>query len=127
MKNTLRFALPVLCLLILSCTNDSESDLLLVEGTDDSAVDDGVEATVTYSNDIEPIISANCLSCHSSPPRNGAPFSLVTFDQVRARSSAVLRTVSLQTGEPGAMPPAARIPQSSIDLIALWIDEGLAE
>ena len=130
MKSNFFSVLFICLLLVLGCTNDSESDLLVIDDPEtDNPIDDddGVEATVTFTEDIQPIIASNCLGCHSNPPRNGAPFALVTFDQVRSRSSAVLRTVSLQTGEPGAMPPSGRIPQASINLIEQWIDEGLAE
>ncbi|NQZ43955.1 MAG: hypothetical protein HRT65_06555 [Flavobacteriaceae bacterium] len=130
MKRKAIFFQAVFVLLLIGCTNDSESDLLLVEeGENEETVDpdDGTNATVTYGDDIAPIITRNCLGCHSNPTRNGAPFSLTTFAQVSSRSDAILRTTSLQTGEPGAMPPAARIPQASIDLIAQWIEEGTPE
>ncbi|WP_350284465.1 hypothetical protein [uncultured Croceitalea sp.] len=130
MKNMLKFTLLLSAFLVIGCTNDSESDLLIVEetdNTDNSGDDDNSDATVTFSANIEPIIASNCLGCHSSPPRNGAPFSLVTYAQVSSRSSGVLNTVSKQTGEPSAMPPSGRIPQASINLIDVWIQEGLAE
>ncbi len=112
------------------CANDSESDLLDLptENTDDTAGEDEDQGvSVTFSTDIQPIIANNCLGCHSNPPRNGAPFPLVTFQQVSSRSAGVLRTISLQTGQPGAMPPSGRMPQASIDLIEQWIQEGRAE
>ncbi len=130
MKSTFSSVFFICLLLILGCTNDSESDLLVTEDqetTDPVDDDDSFEATVTFTEDIRPIITQNCLGCHSNPPRNGAPFALVTFEQVRSRSNGVLRTVSLQTGEPDAMPPSGRIPQAAIDLIEQWIEEGLAE
>ncbi|PRX57914.1 hypothetical protein [Flagellimonas meridianipacifica] len=128
MKNVIKLFLPLVSLLIFSCANDSESDLLdpIPENVDDVNDDEIVDA-VTFTADIQPIIANNCLGCHSSPPRNGAPFALVTFQQVSSRNGGVLRTVSLQTGQPGAMPPAGRIPQASIDLINQWIEDGLIE
>ena len=127
MKNMLKFTLLLSAFLVIGCTNDSESDLLIVEETDNTDNDDNNDATVTFSANIEPIIQGNCLGCHSSPPRNGAPFSLVTYAQVSSRSSGVLNTISKQTGEPSVMPPSGRIPQASINLIDQWIQEGLAE
>ena len=134
MKNVLKFFLPLVLLLVFSCTNDSESDLLdpipeSVEeiGDNESTDNESIDDAITFSADIQPIIARNCLGCHSSPPRNGAPFSLVSFQQVSSRSAAVLRTVSLQTGQPNAMPPSGRIPQASIDLIDQWIEDGLIE
>ncbi|MEO0528081.1 MAG: cytochrome c [Bacteroidota bacterium] len=133
MKNTFKFTLLLSTVLVMSCTNDSESDLLIVDDTEntdngsDEDVDDVDDGTITFSTNIQPIIAGNCLGCHSSPPRNGAPFPLVTFDQVRARNGGVLTTISRQTGEPSAMPPSGRLPQASIDLIDQWIQEGLLE
>ncbi|WP_299000348.1 hypothetical protein ACOKFD_17890 [Flagellimonas sp. S174] len=128
MKNVIKFFLPLVSLLVFSCANDSESDLLdpIPESVDDVNDDEIVDA-VTFTTDIQPIIVNNCQGCHSSPPRNGAPFPLVTFQQVSSRNGGVLRTVSLQTGQPDAMPPAGRIPQASIDLINQWIEDGLIE
>ncbi|MBS9462808.1 hypothetical protein KIM67_10320 [Flagellimonas sp. 389] len=130
MKNILKPILLFSAVLVFGCTNDSESDLLLVddtENTDNEGDGENGNATVTFSANIQPIITSNCLGCHSSPPRNGAPFALVTYDQVRARNAGVLNTISKQTGEPNAMPPSGRMPQASIDLIEQWIQEGLAE
>ena len=129
MKNVLKFLLPLVSLLVFSCTNDSESDLLdpIPESVEEIGDNESIDDAITFSADIQPIIARNCLGCHSSPPRNGAPFSLVSFQQVSSRSAAVLRTVSLQTGQPNAMPPSGRIPQASIDLIDQWIEDGLIE
>ena len=130
MKTEFTLVFFICLLLVLGCTNDSESDLLMTddqETTDPIDDDDSTEATVTFTEDIQPIITQNCLGCHSNPPRNGAPFALVTYDQVSSRSNSVLNAVSRQTGQPGAMPPSGRIPQAAIDLIEQWIDEGLAE
>ena len=129
MKNILKFLLPLVSLLVFSCTNDSESDLLdpIPDSVEEVGDDETADDAITFSTDIQPIIASNCLGCHSNPPRNGAPFPLVSFQQVSSRSGAVLRTVSLQTGQPTAMPPSGRIPQASIDLINEWIEGGLIE
>ena len=127
MKNVFKFFSLLMYFFVISCANDSESDLLapIPDAVEDVNDGEQVDDLITFSKDIQPIIASNCLGCHSSPPRNGAPFSLVTFDQVSTRSAGVLRTVSLQTGQPSAMPPSGRIPQQSIDLIDQWIQDGL--
>lgn len=63
-------------LFLLSCSNDSESDLTGPQTGNENEF-------VTYNDNIKAVISNNCLSCHSSPPTNGAPFSLTTYTQVK--------------------------------------------
>ena len=118
--------LPVLVfafLFLMGCSNDSESDLI------ESQNDDDKTEFVTYNDNIRSVINNNCLGCHSSPPVNGAPFSLTTYTQVknRAESGLLLTAISRQTGEARAMPPAGRLPQATIDLVEQWIDDGLLE
>ena len=85
---------------------------------------------VTYNEHVKTIIDNNCIFCHSSPPVNGAPNSLITYDQVK---NSVLNTnligrISAQTGETGAMPfGGPRLPQNLIDIITQWETDGLLE
>ncbi len=120
MRNINSIIYLVLVVLLVGCTNDSESDLV-------TPPDQGTE--VTYNSQIRAIINNNCLGCHSDPTRNGAPFPLANFEQVetRALNGQLMRAISRQTGEPRAMPPSGRLPQATIDLVQQWIDEGTKE
>jgi uncharacterized membrane protein len=120
MKRNVKFLLPLLALTLIACTSDSESDLMEMEEPD---------GPVTYNSNIRAIINSNCLNCHSDPTRNGAPFSLTDFQQVsvRADNGSLSRAINKQTGDAGAMPPSGRLPQTTIDLIDQWIDEGFLE
>ena len=111
----------VFALLLWGCSNDSESDLMDPPNNENEFV--------TYNDNIKSIISSNCLSCHSSPPVNGAPFSLTTYSEVktRAESGLLLTAISRQTSEARAMPPSGRLPQATIDLVEQWITDGLLE
>lgn len=125
MKKNIRFILSLLLIFAAACTSDSESDLV----DDGNGDDDSNGGPITYNADIRSLISSACLGCHSSPPVNGAPFALTTYDLVvtRAENGSLLTAISRQSGTPGAMPPSGRLPQSTIDLIEQWIDEGLLE
>ncbi len=107
-------------ILLFRCSSDNQSDLIEEQ-------DPGT--SITYSSTIQSIINNNCVGCHSNPPQNGAPFPLTDFDQVftRANNGQLLRSISRQTGEPRAMPPSGRLPQATIDLVELWIEEGIKE
>lgn len=120
MKKIKSLLLITILLTVFSCSYDNESDL--VEAPDEAFV-------ITYSNTIQAIINDNCIFCHSNPPQNGAPFSLVGYNALFnfAESGQLLQTISKQTGQAGAMPPSSRMPQSTINLIEQWINEGLSE
>ncbi|PID69120.1 MAG: hypothetical protein CR989_03370 [Flavobacteriales bacterium] len=77
---------------------------------------------VTYNNKIKDIIDANCISCHASPPQNGAPFSLTTYADVKDKSAEILNAVKT-----GKMPPYGELSQTTIDAIQQWIDDGKLE
>jgi len=119
MKNKVKFILPLFIFIVLACTNDSESDL----------IDEEPIGVITYNANIKSLIDSNCLGCHSDPTRNGAPFSLTNFAQVSvsAENGSLLMALNKQTGETGAMPPSGRLPQSTIDLITKWIEDGQLE
>lgn len=124
MKTTKILLINCCIALISSCTYDSEDDLVATEG-------DGGEnpstTLVTYENTIKAIVDSNCITCHSSPPRNGAPFALVNFSQVSARANLIQNAISRQSGAAGAMPPAGRLPQTTIDAFEEWIENGTPE
>jgi len=115
MKNKLKPVVLLVLFVTINCTNDSESDFLLTQDpVSESEGKPEEEITISFTNSVAPIIST----------RNGAPFPLVTFNDVNSRSGAVLRAISKQTGEANAMPPSGRIPQANIDIINQWIEEG---
>lgn len=114
--------LSITCLI--ACSYDSEDDLIDSDNIPGTGNPDGL---VTYENDISTIMQNACVSCHSSPPVNGAPFSLVNFNEVNQRANGILNRMSLQNGAPGAMPPSGRLPQATIDAVQQWITDGKLE
>ncbi|RNC88281.1 MAG: hypothetical protein ED556_03605 [Winogradskyella sp.] len=135
-ENLVYIVLIILLLIFVSCSNDSEDDFLNSDDIenpsddtngDDTDDDDDNEATVNYVDDIQPIMSAACTTCHGQPPTNGAPSSFVTFSQVSQRANSIFNRMNLSSGAPGAMPPSGRLPQATIDLVQEWIDAGTPE
>ena len=85
---------------------------------------------VTYNDNVKTIIDNNCIFCHNNPPINGAPNSLLTYDQVKSSvlNSNLIGRISSQSGEVGAMPfGGPRLPQNLIDIIVQWQTDGLLE
>lgn len=103
-------------LLTLSCTNDSESDL----------IDNETTTTVSYTEDVKPIMESNCVSCHGNTPSNGASVSLNTYDNVKNAilNNALINRISKDQSDPELMPlGGSRLPQTTIDKIAQWETE----
>lgn len=107
---------------IYNCSNLSEDDF--INDADDPSDPNEV---VNYTDDIQPIIQSACIGCHASPPVNGAPFSLINFNDVNQRANGIISRMSLQSGSAGAMPPSGRLPQSTINKVQQWIDDGKLE
>lgn len=119
MKTKLYFGLPLLAILS-SCSENSTNDL----------VDTTVPATVTYTNSVKAIIDNNCISCHNSPPVAGAPMPLLTYENVKEAllNRGLLDRITREQGAPGMMPlGGSRLPETSINLLIEWQNQGLAE
>ena len=123
MKISKLITLSLVTICIYSCSYDSENDLINASGS----IDNPPGTSINYTDNIRPLMQNSCVGCHANPPTNGAPFSLVSFSQVSARANAVLSAMNRQSGSSNAMPPSGRLPQATIDLIQLWIDNGKPE
>ncbi|MEO8235206.1 MAG: cytochrome c [Flavobacterium sp.] len=116
--NIKHFFIIAFLAILSSCTNDSTSDITIP--TNDSL-------TIKYSTDIASIINSNCLSCHTSPPTNGAPMQLTTYDDVKNAilNRGLIDRISRTQGAVGMMPNGGtRLPQATIDKIIKWQTDG---
>lgn len=87
-------------------------------------------ANPTYARDVAPILSTNCVGCHR--PGQIAPFSLLTFDDVRARAAQVVRAVEMRRMPPWLPEPgvgrflnARELAPADIATIRRWVDTGM--
>ena len=106
--------------LFCSCSYNSEDDL-----TEDIIIDD----EVTYNANIKTIIDNNCIFCHNSPPVNGAPMSLTTYNDVKSAVENRDLIDRISTNDLSSVMPfgGPRLPQNLIDLVIQWEEEGLLE
>lgn len=112
--------ISILFLLFISCTNDSESDLM----------DQNTPVTITYTNSVKSIIDNNCVFCHGNTPSNGAPMSLTTYQNVKdaVLSRGLIDRISKAQDASGMMPyGGTRLPQSNIDQIIAWKNTGFTQ
>lgn len=111
--------LPVLLMLFILTGCSSGSD------DDNMGPPDGGDTEVTYTGTIKAIINGNCIGCHNSPPVNGAPMSLTTYQDVR---SAVQSRGLIGAVESGAMPPTSNnLTSSQVQAIKDWQGDGFPE
>ena len=87
---------------------------------------------VTFHKNIEPILQARCQSCHR--PGEAAPMSLLTYQDARPWAKAMREAVVGRKMPPWFADPAhgsftndRRMPQSEIDQIIAWADNGAKE
>lgn len=120
MKNYIHFLFllgTTLC--VMSCENDSTNDLI-----DSTPVNQ-----VNYIDDVKPIIDSSCIVCHQSPPVNGAPMSLLTFDDVKNAIENRNLIQRIASEDQSFLMPLGgpRLPQATIDLIIKWQTDGFLE
>ena len=115
------FSLLVFSGFLMACSNDNPDTLM---------EDIPNENAVTYKQNVKSIIDNNCISCHAATPVNGAPMSLVTYAQVKntIQNRGLLNRISLNNGNSLLMPQGGpRLPQTTIDIVAQWQQDGLLE
>lgn len=87
---------------------------------------------LTFNKDIAPIIFKNCAICHH--PGGSAPFSLLTYADVRKRAQQIA-TVTRSRYMPPWLPEPGhgefvgdrRLPDEQISLITGWVEQGAPE
>ena len=86
-------------------------------------------APVTFARDVLPILQKNCQSCHR--PRQIAPMSLLTYEEVRPWARAIKTKVESRQMPPWFADPEygrftndRSLSQRDIDTIVKWADSG---
>jgi tetratricopeptide (TPR) repeat protein/mono/diheme cytochrome c family protein len=91
-----------------------------------------LERPVTFTAHIAPILFEHCASCHR--PGEAAPFSLLTYDEVRRHATQIAEATRRRYMPPwkpepgyGEFQGARRLSDDQIALIQRWVDEGATE
>ncbi len=116
---------------LVGCHSESPDSPRL--SSDTAVSDEGASApSVTFHRDVAPLIFAHCSSCHRSG--EGAPFPLLTYDDVVAHASQIVDVTSRRYMPPW-LPEAnefgfegeRRLTESQIQTIARWVESGKPE
>ena len=85
-----------------------------------------ITQTVRYETDIKPIVSANCISCHSAT--GSASFQpLTNYNQVKNNINNILDRIQRPNGDPQKMPQGGSLSTNQINLFIKWKTDGLNE
>lgn len=90
-----------------------------VAGTGGVAGSSGGAFPGTLPCEVRTVLSARCTTCHSSPPNNGAPMSLVSWASVSAYAAAINDAVSS-----GAMPPTGSLSTNDASILLSYVSSG---
>src|SRR5438067_4310654 len=87
---------------------------------------------VTFSENIAPIVYDNCVTCHR--PGEAAPFSLISYDDVKKRGALIARVTQTRYMPPwhaahdyGQFAGERRLTDAQIGKIADWVNQGMPE
>ena len=106
--------------------------------SDDAPPDEGkagsgsVGGEVTWC-EVSEVLEAKCQRCHDSPPSNGAPFPLVTYEDTQVEEAGIVRWERMQDmvdrrlmPPPGLelTPPAQMPTEAERELLLAWFEAG---
>lgn len=87
---------------------------------------------VTFNKDVAPIFFKNCAECHR--PGEAAPFSALTYKDVRPWAKSIREKVANKTMPPWHADPHVgewsndrRMSQQEVDTILAWVEQGAPE
>ncbi len=91
------------------------------------------QPVTTYNRDVAPLIYARCAECHR--PDGNAPFSLLTFQDVRKRATRIVEVTQQRYMPPWKPEPEAsaafadsrRLSNEELAVIARWARDGFTE
>ena len=96
---------------IISCTREKVTP-----------IDPNCTVTISFANDVMPILEAHCISCHQQGNTSGG-YDLSSYNAIAANANAVIG--SMKANGYQLMPiggPA--LPDSTIQKIKCWIQQG---
>ncbi|SFW12636.1 c-type cytochrome [Chitinophaga sancti] len=117
----------VYCLtLVTSCSKNNEKDLTN-PGTDTTGTGGTTCDTVNmkYAANVQPILSANCYSCHGNGSASGG-ISLDTYAKVltQVNNGNLVGVITHATGYPAMPQGGAKLSDCKINTIKDWIARG---
>lgn len=124
-KAIIVFSVLGLVAFVVSCTYNKEGlPEPVVDTTPDPTPTPTPSNDITYTSHVKAYMDNNCVGCHGS----SGGVSLATYSQVKAQADAgrILARAINGSGS-GPMPPSGLMPQTTLDTLQMWLDQGALE
>lgn len=107
----------VVIVTVASCSKDNEEDQPGNNGC--------VTENMSFANNIQPILNANCTTCHNPNLLNGN-VNLTTYDGVKvvADNGKLVGVINHSPGFPPMPQSGGKLSDCNIDKIEAWISQG---
>lgn len=118
MKGKLIPLLIVFILFFASCANHDLNPTASASCTSNT--------TVSYSEDIAPIVTSTCAvtGCHNGD--NGASLNWLVFSNFQTKALSVKDRITRPVGVEGHMPKVGTLSTEQIQLMVCWVEQGAA-
>jgi hypothetical protein len=83
-------------------------------------------SAVTWTVDIQPMLQANCVSCHSGASPSGGK-DLSTYANVKTYLGGAVSRMNKPLGDPLIMPPSGPLSTCSLTKLDAWVAAGALE
>ena len=86
------------------------------------------DATISYANDIKPIMERSCTPCHF--PEKGRVEMLDTYEKTKSHVNEIIKRVELPKDERGFMPYMSKktpLSKAEINLFKTWLSQDMPE
>jgi mono/diheme cytochrome c family protein len=135
MKNLSLYIMLFFLALVLACSENTEN-LVVAPDDDNDNNNNGNTEAVSYSNDVQPIFSSNCTSCHGSSGNvNLSSFSALMSSvgsnygnnivvPNNANASGLVDKIEPNPEHGSRMPIGGTLTSTEIQTIRTWINEG---
>jgi tetratricopeptide (TPR) repeat protein/mono/diheme cytochrome c family protein len=127
-----KFLIVVLCASVICVLHPLPNTFAAESASPKQPAQPSVQATVTFSRDIAPIIFGHCTACHR--PGQSGPFSLLDYRDVQKRAKQIVELTQRRSMPPWLPEPGygefaneRRLSDRELELIRQWVADGTQE
>ena len=82
-------------------------------------------ATISYANDIAPMMSQNCTGCHNASNASGG-YNLTTYSNVSSSADIILKSMRHSSGVDNMPKGSSKMATDVVDKFDCWNQQGKA-
>lgn len=127
MKKIVYLSISLLAALVIACESSTYTEAAATTPTTTTPTTTTPTTEtkkVTYTSDVKTIVTSNCIGCHGA---GGNSPTLSTYAQVKNAADTGKMLCAIQANGCRTMPTSGKMPQATIDVILLWVNQGYTE